>query len=188
MKTLPSFLNFPAFLSIAFCLLLFSSCLTVKQIERNCDKFAKVCTTTSQTITTTRDTTIYKTDTLFFNLPADTVKIVETVHIVNDQAQIKPVNKKMGFIGVNAFIKNNSLNINAWLTDSTILIPHRDTIFLNDAISTTTATTTVTIEKKYIPKFYKFTFWLVIIQAIAAAFFITGYFLRFKFKQLRFLK
>lgn len=172
---------------LCLCLCL-SSCLTVQKIQRNCDTFAKICVTSATTETITRDTTIYRHDTVFFQLPPDTVKIVETVQIVNNQAILKPIKKQFGFIGVNAWINNNRLNINAWLTDSTILIPYRDTILIADAFTATTTQNTVTVHKKYIPKFYKFTFWLVIIQLTAAAFFIAGYFLKFKFKLLNLLK
>lgn len=174
----------------ALCALLFalSSCLTVNRIQRNCNKFAQLCTNGSNTITIYRDTTIYRHDTVFFQLPPDTVKIQEKIYIENNQAILKPIKKQIGFIGVNAWIKNNSLNINAWLTDSTILIPYRDTILIPGAISTTTATNTVTVHEKYIPKFYKLCFWFVIIQFTAAVFFVAGYFLKFKFKLLNISK
>lgn len=170
--------------AFAFALTFLPSCLTVSRIQNNCDKFAKICVTSATTQTIYRDTTIYRHDTVFYQLPSDTVTIVANVPIINNQAQLNPITKKFGFIGVNAFIKNNLLNINAWLTDSTILIPYRDTIFINDAFTATTTQNTVTVREKYIPKFYKFTFWVVILQLAAIAFFVAGYFLRFKFKLL----
>ena len=163
----------PFALCSLMCLLWFQSCKTQLPI-------------TTTTHTTTRDTTIYLTDTIFYQLPADTVKIIEVIEVKSNQATIKPIYKQIGYIGVNAFILNNSLNIKAWLTDSTILIPHADTITIPGAITTTTQTNTVTpAPVKYIPKVYKFAFWFVILQLTAAAFFVAGYFLRFKIKLLK---
>ena len=53
--------------------LLLPSCLTVRQIERNCDEFAKICLTTgTETVTTIHDTT--------FTTKRDTVVMVELKH------------------------------------------------------------------------------------------------------------
>ena len=155
------------FLFSMLCLMWFSSCLTVKKIERNCDKFAKVCVTPVSTVVEYRDTTIYRADTVFYKLPADTVTITDTVLILDNFCQMKTVYKKFGVINVAAGVASSTLRVSAWLTDSTILIPHLDTIFIQDAIQSSTTTQTVTIEKKYIPKFYKFTFWVVIVQLVA---------------------
>ena len=54
-------------------------CLTIGQIERNCDKFAKLCAPV--TVTEYRDTTFYVRDTLYWQLPRDTVTIRDTVMI-----------------------------------------------------------------------------------------------------------
>lgn len=155
------------FLFSMLCLMWFSSCLTVKKIERNCDKFAKVCVTPVSTVVEYRDTTIYRTDTLWYSLPPDTVRLVEKVTVTGTQASIAPAKRKKGIIWMEASINNNWLNVTAGLTDSTILIPHIDTVFIDNAIQSTTTTQTITIEKKYIPKFYRFTFWLVMVQIAA---------------------
>ena len=157
-------------------MILFSSCLTVGRIERNCDKFAKICSTPQKTVIEYRDTTIYLNDTVYFNLPPDTVQILQYVTVIGNNANLQPVKRKKGLIWMEASIKNNWLTVNAGLTDSTILIPHRDTVFLNDALQTTTQTNTITIEKKYIPKFYKFTFWffIVSVSVMVIYLFLTG--------------
>lgn len=160
------------FLFSMLCLMWFSSCLTVKKIERNCDKFAKVCVTPVSTVVEYRDTTIYRADTLYYQLPPDTIHVVEKVTIENGQAIIRPIKKVNGIVWASAWINNNWLNVTAGLVDSTILIPHRDTIYLKGALQTKTSTQTITIEKKYIPKFYKFTFWVVIVQLVAFFWFI----------------
>lgn len=142
------------------------SCLTVRRIERNCDKFAKVCVTETVVETVYRDTTIFRTDTIRVPLPfRDTVKITDTVRIFNNLAYLPTVRKQFGLIGVDAGVNHSILRVNAWLTDSTILHPLRDTIIINDAISNSTTTNTITLPpEKYVPKFYKFTFWIFIIQ------------------------
>lgn len=63
---------------IIFLLLLaaLQSCLTVRQIERNCDKFAKICleTTRTDTVIIHDSTTITKRDTIIeFRIERDTV-------------------------------------------------------------------------------------------------------------------
>ena len=174
-----------AYCLFAYCLFALTSCLTVSRIERNCDKFAQICTTGSETITVKKDTTIYTTDTIIFQLPADTVKLTDTIKVINNKAFLSPVNKEFGLIGVTAWANFNVLNVRAWLRDSTILIPHRDTILIPGAITTTTATNTVIVREKFIPKLYKLALWIIIIQITAAAFFIAGYLLRFKFKLLK---
>lgn len=143
-----------------------TSCLTVKRIERNCDKFAKVCVTETVKETVYRDTTIFRTDTIRVPLPfRDTVKITDTVRIINNLAYLPTVRKEFGLIGVDAGVNASILKVNAWLTDSTILHPLRDTIIINDAISNTTTVNTITLPpEKFVPKFYKFTFWIFIIE------------------------
>lgn len=147
---------------------LFTGCLTVSKIKKNCDQFAAVCITESKTTTITetvyRDTVIILTDTVAIILPPDTVTITDTVTIKNNKAYLAPVFREFGLIGVNAFINNSVLNVAAWLTDSTILQPRIDTVIIENAIkeqnTTTTTEQTATAIKKHVPKFYKFTAWV----------------------------
>lgn len=146
-----------------FYFLLFPSCLTISRIQRNCDKFAQICVTEKETVTVYRDTTIFRTDTIRVPLPyRDTVKIIDTVRIVNNLAWLPPVHKKIGIIGVNASVARSILNVNAYLTDSTILHTHRDTITLEKVIKEKAETKTVPV--RFIPDFYKFTFWFFFLQ------------------------
>lgn len=153
----------------------FSSCLTVKQIERNCDKFMKVCVTETVKEIVYRDTTIYKTDTILVTLPRDTVTISDTVRIINDKAFMPDIYKEFGLIGVKAGINNSILNVSAWLTDSTILYPRMDTIVIENAIKA--ETTTNTVEVRYVPKFYKIIIGIVIALILAC---IVGIILKLK--------
>lgn len=140
-----------------------SSCLTIGQIERNCDKFAKLCA--PATVTEYRDTTFYMRDTVYWQLPTDTVSITDTVLIIDNFCQLNTIYKRFGVINVTAGVASSILKVNAWLTDSTLLIPHTDTIFIPDATAVTT--NTITAQQKYIPGFYKFTFWgFIVVSAL----------------------
>lgn len=143
-------------------------CLTIGQIERNCDKFAKLCAPV--TVTEYRDTTFYVRDTLYWQLPRDTVTIRDTVMIVNNLCQMPTIYKKFGVINVSAGVTNSWLKVNAWLTDSTILIDHIDTVFIADATAVTT--NTITTPQKYIPGFYQFTFYGFIVVSIIIVLYI----------------
>lgn len=140
---------------VTCCWLLVSSCLTIGQIERNCDKFAKLCAPVTETVY--RDTTFYLRDTVYWQLPTDTVKITDTVRIIDNFCQLQTIYKRIGVINVTAGVASSILKVNAWLSDSTILIPHTDTIFIPNATAITT--NTITTPQKYIPGFYQFTFW-----------------------------
>ena len=142
---------------------LFSGCLTVNRIQKNCDKFAKICTV-NQIEIVYRDTTIYRTDTIRVPLPKDTVKITDTIQVINNVAWLPPVHKQIGIIGVDASVEWSLLNINAYLTDSTLLHTHKDTIVLEKVIKEQSETKIV--KQKYTPRFYKIWFWIGLIAII----------------------
>ena len=148
--------------------MLFSSCLTIKRIERNCDKFAAICVTEKETVTVYRDSTIYRTDTIRVPLPyQDTVKITDTVRIVNNLAYLPTIHKRFGLIGVDAGVNRSVIDVNAYLTDSTILHTHRDTILLEKVIKEESVTQTVPV--KHIPGMYRFAFWALLAQLVVLA-------------------
>ena len=110
-----------------------SSCLTVNQIKKNCDKFSAICVTNVETVVEYRDTTIYINDTITVVLPVhDTTKIIEHVILKNGRADMKPITKEFGLIGVKAWVNNSVLNAWGFLLDSTILQPVHDTIILDN--------------------------------------------------------
>lgn len=157
-----------------------SSCLTYQRIQRNCDKFAKVCVSGSTSKTSTRDTTIFVEKPLYIDtiiyipIPGyrDSIRIRDSVRIVDGYAFMKSVHKQQGIIAVDASIYKSELSIIAYLTDSSILYNYIDTLNFQDsiriynAIKETATTSTVIIKEKYIPWFYKFTFWVFIIAVI----------------------
>ena len=151
-------------ISLFLLIMIFNSCLTVKQIERNCDKFAQICITEVLKETVYRDTTIYRTDTIKVQLPTDTVRITDTVKIIKGMAFLPTIHKEFGIIGVDAGVHYSILKVSAYLTDSTILVPIRDTITLEKVIKEQSSVST--IEVKYIPSFYKFTFYMFFMVSI----------------------
>lgn len=133
----------------------FSSCLTVGRINRNCDKFYDVCVTSEREVIY-RDTTIYRTDTVYFKLPPDTVTIHDT--IIN--GYMPPVYREFGLVWASASVDNYLLSVHAGLIDSTIMQSISDTIRLTGAIKY--ETTINTVDVPYLP------WWAKILSAIGA--------------------
>ena len=134
-----------------------------------------------------RDTTVYVEiplyidTTIFVTIPGfkDSVRIRDSVRIENGLAHIKPIHKNVGLIAVDVSIYNSQLSIDAYLTDSTILFNLKDTLNFQDsveifnAISEKVTTNSIILPPvKYIPKFYKFAFWLLIIELSLMVLFI----------------
>ncbi len=149
---------------ILICLLL-TSCLTVKRIEKNCDKFAKVCVTPTTVTVIKKDTTIFIHDTIFVTLPKDTVYLTNTITVKDGVATMPKVTKSYGVISVSAWVDKSVLSVYAFLKDSTILVPVRDTVTITTT-DTVTNNTVVLPPVKFIPKFYKFTFWVFMILVL----------------------
>ena len=162
----------------------------------------------TQTVTDTRwrDTTIfvdlpvYIDTTIYVPIPGfkDSVRIRDSVRIVDGFAYMKSLHKQQGIIAVDVSVYKSKISVDAYLTDSTVLFHYKDTLDYQDsliifnAIKEKTTTCTVVLPSvKYIPKFYKFAFWLLIIELILLArfvFFNLGYFgvLENLVKRLRF--
>ncbi len=150
--------------------------------------------TGTTTDTTYRDTTIYVDvpfyiDTVIFvPIPGfkDSVIIRDSVTIVNGLVYMKSLHKEIGLIGVDVTLDKSQLSVTAYLTDSTILFNLKDTLNFQDSIKIynaikykVTTNTVVLPPVKFIPKFYRFAFWLLIIELILLAIFIVyklGYF------------
>lgn len=153
---------------------LLSSCMTVKRIERNCDKFAKICVTEKEKVTVFRDTTIYVDRPIEVPVPhykdslriRDSVKIVTVIDTANNQeihyAEMDTTTETFGLISVKAWVNRSKIGVDAWLTDSTFLYNYQDTIKLENAIKDTNTKKMVPV--RYIPGFYKFTFWFFLFE------------------------
>lgn len=173
------------------CLMWFSSCLTVNRIQRNCDKFAQICVTDKKTEIHYRDTTIYVEKPIYVDkiievpIPGykDSLIIRDSVRIIDGYAEMRSIHKEQGIIGVEASVYRSEFLVNVFLLDSTILYNYIDTLVFADslriynAIREKTTEDTVVIQKKYIPGFYKFTFWIFIIIIVGAV----GYFAWIRF-------
>lgn len=161
------------FLICVSAIVILTGCLSVGRIERNCDKFAKLCIIEKETIIVIKDTTIYRTDTVLVELPRDTVKLTDTVTIINNQAFLPPVHKEFGIVGVDAWMNFSILNVRGYLIDSTLLYIEPDTVFLKGAVQLKEVTNTVTV--KYIPKIYKIVFWIFWIAVVLLLLWIFWY-------------
>ena len=141
-----------------------------------------------------RDTTIYVEIPLYIDkliyvpIPGfrDSIRIRDSVRIENGLAHMKPAHKKIGLIAVDVSVHNSQLFANAYLTDSTILFNFKDTfnfrdsVLIYNAIKEKVTTNTVVLPPiKYIPKFYKFAFWVFLTELILLVLFVIyklGYF------------
>jgi hypothetical protein len=148
-------------------LILFSSCMTAKRIERNCDLFSKVCGTGTTTEIKYRDTTIYVERMIPVLLPQDTAKATGQIVITGSGAQMSPVVIKKGIVSIMAEVRDSKLIAYAYINRDSLVMSIRDSILLKNGISQSTSKTSLApIRLKYIPAIYKFTFWLVIAEFI----------------------
>lgn len=154
-------------LSIILLALFLTSCMTVKRIEKNCDMFAKVCVTETEKETIIKDTTIYLKDTVFLTLPKDTVTITNTVEIIKDKAQMKPIHKESGYIGMDAGVIDSRLWVDAYFLNPELSFPVHDTVTITKYHVKESKSEVIQLPPvKYIPGFYKMTFWYFIATVI----------------------
>lgn len=145
-------------------LILFSSCLTAKRIERNCELFARVCGTQTTTEIKYRDTTIFLDRRVPVFLPHDTANVQGLVRINGSGAQMEKTTSKNGIVTVTAEVVDSRLVATGYINRDSIVAQIRDSILLKNAIRESDTKTTVTVQKKYIPGFYKFTFWAFFVE------------------------
>lgn len=148
------------------------SCLTVGRIERNCDKFLKVCGTDRERVVEYRDTTLYVEKLIEVPVPffKDSVRIRDSVRVVTvidpvtkkekHVAQMDTIYNEYGLIGMRVWVNNSKIGADAWLTDSTIWYNYQDWIRVHNGIKEVKEKVIVPV--KFIPGFYKFTFWFFI--------------------------
>jgi len=142
---------------------LFSSCLTVKRVERNCDLFAKICGTGTTTEIRYKDTTIFINRDIPVYLPRDTAYLQRQVSVDTLGAQMQPAIINDGIMTITARIKDSKLTASGYINRDSIVANIRDSILIKNAIRQSSYKTTVTIREKYIPGFYRFTFWFAIL-------------------------
>lgn len=149
-----------------------SSCLTVGRIQRNCDEFAKVCLSTT---TVYRDTTIYRKDTVRIQLPSDTVTIDRLITNSDTLMSLAPVSVSKGLITATAWIKDYRLHVDAWLNKKYVETVRVDTITITKVVKETANVVTLPAEK-YIPKFFKYSGWFVILLLVGGALWLANKF------------
>ena len=142
---------------------LFSSCMTVKRVERNCDLFAKICGTGTTTEIRYKDTTIFINRDVPVYLPRDTAHLQGQLTIDTLGAQMQRRIFKEGLITITARVKDSKLTAIGYFNRDSIVANIRDSILIKNAIRQSNSKTMVTIREKYIPGFYRFTFWFAII-------------------------
>lgn len=154
-------------LILVLIVLLSSSCLTVKRIQRNCDKFAAVCLTEvdKETVIKWKDSIVFLDRPVPIKLPPDTVEIRDTIPC-NEMINLGPRTVENGLVGATAQVRDNILDVSAYLTDSIYIGRLQDSIRILNAIKqkTVTETKTNTIkEDTGFGKFAKKWFWGTII-------------------------
>lgn len=153
--------------------LLLSSCMTVKRIQRNCEAFSKVCAVDTWHDVQYRDTIIYLNP-IPAKLPVSDINILMQLMVENGKVvNIDKITKTQGLITTEALVKDGMVTINSFLNDSTILIKP-DPIIIHDAIKE--ETTGQTIKVKFIPKAYKWSFWILLSEVIIILVFVIGKF------------
>lgn len=159
---------------ILLIVLLFTSCLTVKRIEKNCDKFAAVCITSTNVKTEYRDTTIYRDRIVQVVLPKDTVKITDTLFIRDNKCFLPYVYRTFGNVWASAKVDNSILDLKAGYVSNNIQVPIRDTIYIEKGVTSTTTDNTVILPpEKIIPGWYRFTNKWFIASLVLISIFIT---------------
>lgn len=162
------------------CLVWFNSCKTVYP-------------TSSTTETVWHDTTIfldkpiYIDTTIYVPIPGfkDSVRIRDSVVVRDNYAYMKSIHVEKGIIAVDASVNRSVFSVDAYLTDSTIFFNYKDTLNFQDsltiynAIRERTTTNNTVVTERFIPGFYKFTFWLFMAELMVCALFVfarLGYF------------
>jgi len=152
---------------LAAIVVMLTGCKSVKWYERHCEDFAKICVVERVTETEYRDTTIYMDRVIEISLPTDSVTIHDTLTIIDNAAYLPPVMKTFDNIGVRAWVRNSVLEVRGFYLDSLLMVPVRDTVYLEKVIKETT--TAETIKVKYTPMFYRIAVWV-----LAVLFFLTA--------------
>ena len=161
--------------------ILFDSCLTVRRVERNCDLFAKICGTGTTTEIQYKDTTIFINRDVPVYLPRDTAYLKGHVKIDTLGAQMLPTTINEGLMTITARVKDSKLIASSYINRDSLVANIKDSILIKNAIRQSSSKTTVTIREKYIPGFYRFTFWFAVIEWAALLIFGAIKILRMKF-------
>ena len=120
-------------------LVLFTSCMTDKQIIRNREHVLQVLKIKEGIVY--KDTTIYKDRLVYVNYPKDTSKIDVPIMVKPDGKGIvplRPITVKNGLAGATAWVDSTGLHVRAYLTKTVEPIMIHDTIKIEGAIQVIT--------------------------------------------------
>ena len=151
---------------------LLTSCLTEKQISRNCDRFAAICGSDVQTVY--KDTTITINQDIAVPIAPDSVMYAGTVKVVNGLAELAPVSLRGNLIAADLSIHRGELFYKAYTYKAELPTKLYAQITLPGVIRESTATALV--EKRVIPKAYQYAFWIVIAELAIGALWLAGKF------------
>lgn len=164
------------------------SCMTIPRIQRNCDKFLKVCSVEKSTVTVYRDTIVPIQRIIPIHIPESRIDVRgQKITIVRrqgkpDQVKMEPIKQTNGVITIEARIENNVPILNAYLNDSTILYHYQDSIRIANAVRETMQKEKIIVKK--IPALHRTVLWLFIIENIIFGFIIYIRSKNNKFRQL----
>lgn len=171
------------FSMLALCSLCLTSCLTVGRIQRNCDKFAQICVTNSETETSYRDTTIVFKP-IAARLPESNILIQTDLKVIDGKINLPRQISKHGIITTEVEIIDNQLLVKSYLSDSTILVKP-DPLTIHDAIREEKSKEYIKLPaEKYIPGFYQFTFYGFIVLCVLFGLWVLWQLFSFRIRQL----
>lgn len=148
-------------------LVLLSSCLTVRRIERNCELFARVCGTNTESTTIYKDTTIVVDRVVPVFLPRDTARVAGLVNLTNSGVQMPKMTAQSGIVTIMAEVKDSQLTATGYINRDSILNKFRDSLLINKAIRESTTKMSTVIVDKEVPKIFKIALWIVILEIVA---------------------
>jgi len=160
-KSMPWFI----FWMVVVFVILFSSCDPCQRLSRRCPPQVKDSIVYKEVLRY-RDTTIYVT------LPRDTVFIGPPelkISVVNGQIIMEKVCKSYGIITLYAWIETSQHYVYAYLNDTSYKVTIESSIRLSEYWHERVRTEKTVVEVKYIPAFYKFTFWFFIAVVVLTA-------------------
>ena len=142
--------------------ILFNNCLTVSRIEKNCDKFQRICQTGETIIY--RDSLVHVNDTILVTLPQDTVIIRDTVIIKDGLCYVPYRLTERGIISVLSGVEGSIMMVDAWINDSSMLYP----ISYYQPVHTITNIKYITETIETTPKWYR-PLWIYFVITVVLA-------------------
>jgi threonine/homoserine efflux transporter RhtA len=131
--------------------------MTNKRIARNCDRFVEVCGV-PETETVYKDTTIYLVQDI--PIPQDSVAVTGDVLVVDGKAEMDRRTIESQLITLDVGITKGKLEVYSYINKE--VIPINMNITLERAIRETSEVQV--IRTSYIPKAYKWSFWIVLAE------------------------